>query len=62
MGDLDLARPLVLADDEQARRATGRGVSTDVVEAAARAYLSAVNRLSALKAREEPGPLAGSVR
>ena len=27
------------------RRATGRGVSTDVVEASARAYLSAVNRL-----------------
>lgn len=30
---------------EGKRRATGRGVSTDVVEAAARAYLSAVNRL-----------------
>ena len=33
------------------RRATGRGVSTDVVEASARAYLSAVNRLFALAAR-----------
>jgi 2-isopropylmalate synthase len=33
------------------RKATGRGVSTDVVEASARAYLSAVNRLSQLKAR-----------
>jgi 2-isopropylmalate synthase len=32
-------------DDAQIRRATGRGVSTDVVEASARAYLSAVNRL-----------------
>ena len=35
-----------------ARRATGRGVSTDVVEAAARAYLSAVNRLLRLAARQ----------
>ncbi|MPZ92790.1 MAG: 2-isopropylmalate synthase [Actinobacteria bacterium] len=33
------------------RRATGRGVSTDVVEASARAYLSAVNRLFSLAAR-----------
>ncbi|MEA2460381.1 MAG: 2-isopropylmalate synthase, partial [Actinomycetota bacterium] len=33
------------------RRATGRGVSTDVVEASARAYLSAVNRLLQLRAR-----------
>jgi 2-isopropylmalate synthase len=31
--------------DRPLRRATGRGVSTDVVEASARAYLSAVNRL-----------------
>jgi 2-isopropylmalate synthase len=34
------------------RRATGRGVSTDVVEASARAYLAAVNRLVHLKMRE----------
>ena len=34
------------------RRATGRGVSTDVVEASARAYLSAVNRLTLLASRE----------
>ncbi len=35
------------------RRATGRGVSTDVVEASARAYLSAVNRLIRLQSRTE---------
>lgn len=35
------------------RRATGRGVSTDVVEAAARAYLSAANRLTRLTARDQ---------
>jgi 2-isopropylmalate synthase len=40
--------------DAPARRATGRGVSTDVVEASARAYLSAVNRLIRLRARTEP--------
>ena len=33
------------------RRATGHGVSTDVVEASARAYLSAVNRLLHLRQR-----------
>jgi 2-isopropylmalate synthase len=62
LGDVTLVLATGSADGDPVRRATGRGVSTDVVEAAARAYLSAVNRLSALKAREEPGPLAGSVR
>ena len=37
------------------RRATGRGVSTDVVEASARAYLSAVNRLIVVRARQPVG-------
>jgi hypothetical protein len=37
---------------EPVRRATGHGVSTDVVEASARAYLSAVNRLINLTHRE----------
>ena len=55
---------LVLATggpNEPVRRATGRGVSTDVVEAAARAYLSAVNRLLALGAVEKTGRLTESV-
>jgi len=38
-------------DGPPIRRATGRGVSTDVVEASARAYLSAVNRLAHLTRR-----------
>jgi 2-isopropylmalate synthase len=38
-------------DEGPIRRATGRGVSTDVVEASARAYLSAVNRLFHLSTR-----------
>jgi 2-isopropylmalate synthase len=40
--------------DAPARRATGRGVSTDVVEASARAYLSAANRLMSLSLRDAP--------
>ena len=43
---------IVLATGEPVRRATGHGVSTDVVEASARAYLSAVNRLINLTHRE----------
>lgn len=42
------------------RRATGRGVSTDVVEASARAYLSAVNRLCAIAQSQGDSALAAS--
>ena len=41
------------SDEAPIRRATGHGVSTDVVEGAARAYLSAVNRLVRLAYRVE---------
>jgi 2-isopropylmalate synthase len=51
LGDVTIV--LVTGDDLEVplRRATGRGVSTDVVEASARAYLSAVNRLVRVTAR-----------
>jgi 2-isopropylmalate synthase len=52
LGDVTLV--LAMGDGTEAsplRRATGRGVSTDVVEASARAYLSAVNRLIHLSER-----------
>jgi 2-isopropylmalate synthase len=62
LGDVTLVLATGSEDGDPVRRATGRGVSTDVVEAAARAYLSAVNRLAALLARENTGPLAGSMR
>ena len=39
------------SDEDPLRRAMGRGVSTDVVEASARAYLSAVNRMVHLNRR-----------
>ena len=61
LGDVTLVLATGGSGGEPVRRATGRGVSTDVVEAAARAYLSAVNRLFALRAREEAGQLAESV-
>jgi 2-isopropylmalate synthase len=40
----DALGDVVVQIDVDGRRVTGRGVATDVVEASARAYLSAVNR------------------
>jgi 2-isopropylmalate synthase len=45
LGDVTIVL-VTTEEDDRVRRATGRGVSTDVVEASARAYLSAVNRLA----------------
>jgi 2-isopropylmalate synthase len=56
LGDVTIV--LAVGDGEPEtplRRATGRGVSTDVVEASARAYLSAINRLVALTQRDRVG-------
>lgn len=53
MGSGDTGKPV--------RRATGRGVSTDVVEASARAYLSAVNRLCAIAQAHDPSVLTSAV-
>jgi 2-isopropylmalate synthase len=47
---LDAQANVVVQLEEDGRRASGRGVSTDVVEASAKAYLAAVNRL--LRRRE----------
>ncbi|HYI46822.1 MAG TPA: 2-isopropylmalate synthase [Actinomycetota bacterium] len=53
LGDVTIVLAVGDGSTEQpVRRATGRGVSTDVVEASARAYLAAVNRLVHLKMRE----------
>ena len=45
LGDVTIVLAVGGKDGGPVRRATGRGVSTDVVEASARAYLAAVNRL-----------------
>jgi 2-isopropylmalate synthase len=51
-GGLDaLAEVMVTVTDEQGATFTGRGVSTDVVEASGRAYLDALNRSRRLVAR-----------
>jgi 2-isopropylmalate synthase len=52
LGDVTLV--LATGDDspeDPIRRTTGHGVSTDVVEASARAYLSAVNRLMRVRSK-----------
>ena len=41
----DALGDVVIQLDVDGRRVTGRGVSSDVVEASARAYLAAVNRM-----------------
>ena len=51
LGDVTIVLAVGGEDGRSVRRATGRGVSTDVVEASARAYLSAVNRLIHLERR-----------
>ncbi|MGH2753520.1 MAG: 2-isopropylmalate synthase [Actinomycetota bacterium] len=51
LGDVTIVLVTGGEDGVPLRRATGRGVSTDVVEASARAYLSAVNRLALVTKR-----------
>ncbi|MQA99401.1 MAG: 2-isopropylmalate synthase [Actinobacteria bacterium] len=52
LGDVTLV--LLRETPSGSRRATGRGVSTDVVEASARAYVSAVNRLIQIESSTRP--------
>ena len=58
LGDVTIVLASGGEEGAPVRRATGRGVSTDVVEASARAYLSAVNRLIAVSHRQL-APLRG---
>jgi 2-isopropylmalate synthase len=51
-GGSDALGDVVVQLDIDGRRVTGRGVSVDVVEASARAYLAAVNRALSLTASE----------
>ncbi len=44
-GGRDALGDVVIQLDANGRKASGRGVSTDIVEASARAYLSAVNKI-----------------
>ena len=50
----DALGDVVVQLDADGAKVSGRGLSTDVVEASARAYLSAVNKLVRLRDRAEP--------
>ncbi len=50
--DGDALGDVVVQLEVDGLKATGRGVATDVVEASARAYLAAVNRI--VRMRENP--------
>ena len=50
-GGSDALGAVAITVDSEGRKVTGRGVATDVVEASARAYLNAVNKLVRLRER-----------
>jgi 2-isopropylmalate synthase len=50
-GGSDALGAVVITVDSEGRKVNGRGVATDVVEASARAYLNAVNKLVRLRER-----------
>ncbi|HLM94714.1 MAG TPA: alpha-isopropylmalate synthase regulatory domain-containing protein, partial [Acidimicrobiales bacterium] len=52
-GGVDALGDVVVQLEDQGLKVSGRGVSTDVVEASARAYLAAVNRLVRIRTRNE---------
>ena len=49
----DALGDVVIQLDADGTRASGRGVATDVVEASARAYLAAVNKVVRLRERPQ---------
>ena len=53
-GGGDALGDVVIQLESDGVKASGRGVSTDVVEASARAYLSAVNKIVRLRERPDP--------
>ncbi len=59
-GGIDALGDVVVQLESEGLKASGRGVSTDVVEAAARAYLAAVNRV--LRARARAGAVVATRR
>jgi 2-isopropylmalate synthase len=52
-GGIDALGDVIIQIESDEIKVTGRGVSTDVVEASARAYLNAINRLIKIKQRNE---------
>jgi 2-isopropylmalate synthase len=60
-GGSDALGDVVVQLDVDGRRVTGRGVSVDVVEASARAYLAAINRALRVAGSQEPVDPAAEV-
>jgi 2-isopropylmalate synthase len=58
-GGSDALGAVAITVDSEGRKVTGRGVATDVVEASARAYLNAVNKLVRLRERGEVREVTG---
>ena len=52
-GGIDALGDVIIQVVADGIRVSGRGVSTDVVEAAARAYLNAVNKVLRVRARDD---------
>src|SRR5581483_3032002 len=52
-GGVDALGDVIIQLDVEGVKVSGRGVSTDVVEASARAYLNAVNKVVQVRARSE---------
>src|ERR1700730_1598583 len=52
-GGVDALGDVIIQLEADGIRVSGRGVSTDVVEASARAYLNAVNKVTRIRARNE---------
>ncbi len=58
-GGSDALGAVALQLEAEGRKVTGRGVATDVVEASARAYLNAVNKILRLRGSAERNPAVG---
>jgi 2-isopropylmalate synthase len=56
-GGSDALGAVTVTVESEGRKVTGRGVATDVVEASARAYLNAVNKLVRLQGRDREARL-----
>ena len=52
-GGVDALGDVIIQVEAEGVKVSGRGVSTDVVEASARAYLNAVNKVMRIQARGE---------
>ncbi|MGH9223810.1 MAG: 2-isopropylmalate synthase [Acidimicrobiales bacterium] len=53
-GGVDALGDVIIQVEAEGVKVSGRGVSTDVVEASARAYLNAVNKVIRIRGRAEP--------